>query len=155
MNNDANFAYRESAALTTDPVGLVVVLYDMLLRDLHDALTALHTGDIESRAAAVRHCLLVLQQLQGTLDYQRGGVVAENLGRFYDFTRAKLLEGQIKASPEIFEQQVTFVSSIRDAWQQVRTEQLQTAEAAVSTETLAIPGAFRGDDAAAAAQWSA
>lgn len=155
MTNDANLAYRETDAMTTDPVGLVVVLYDMLLKDLREALAALVASDIERRAAAIRHSMLILQQLQGTLDVDRGGVVAQNLDRFYNFTRAKLLEGQIKASPEIFEQQITFVDSIREAWQIVRSEQLANNLAASPEEPAPIPGAILENDPASLAQWSA
>jgi flagellar secretion chaperone FliS len=153
MTIEANHAYREAEALTTDPVGLVVVLYDMLLTDLHQAVAALAENDIERRAKAIRHSMLVLQQLQSTLDMERGGVVAVNLERFYNFIRAKLLEGQIKASPEILTQQITLVASIRDAWQQVRSDQLAASTTSedpppgVTTPFEANPGSL--------SQWTA
>lgn len=154
MMNDANFAYRQSEALTSDPVGLVVVLYDILLQDLHHAVAALAEGDIETRTRSLQHSMLVLGQLQGTLDFEKGGVVAENLDRFYNFIRAKLLEGQIKASSEILEQQITFVSSIRDAWRQVRIEQAAAASPA-APEAMSIVAGASPDEASSAAQWSA
>jgi flagellar protein FliS len=155
MINDANLIYRENEAVTADPVGLVVILYDVLLKDLREAVSALTAGDIERRAVAVRHSMLVLQQLQSTLDMEGGGVVAANLEQFYNFTRAKLLEGQIKASSEIFEQQITFVSSIREAWQQVRRDQLDLAATAASETTPEISGAVLEAERASMAQWSA
>lgn len=156
MTNEADLAYRQSEALTEDPVGLVVVLYDMLLKDLQDAISALSRADVEGRATAIHHSILVLQQLQGTLDMEKGGVVADNLERFYNFTRAKLLEGQIKASSEIFEQQRIFVRSIRDAWKQVRAEQLAESEQAPLPQPLqALAPPPAADVTAAANQWSA
>ena len=155
MTNDAEFAYRETEALTTDPVGMVVVLYEMLLKDLRRALSAIAVGDIEARAAAVRHSLLVLQQLQSTLDFQRGGVVAENLDRFYNFSRAKLLEAQIKVSPEIFEQQITFVSGIRDAWEEVRNQQLAAVGTTVNLPRAVLDGGSAGVEGEVLGQWSA
>lgn len=146
MKNEANLAYRETEALITDPVRLVVMLYNMLLKDVSDAVAALAGGDIERRAAAIRHAMLVLQELQSSLNLERGGVVARNLERFYNFIRAKLLEGQIKASAEIFEQQITLVSSIRDAWLQVSTE-------GATPEPL--PGAMIATEPSGASQWSA
>ena len=146
MIDNANLAYRECDAITTDPVGLVVVLYDILLKDLNECVAALVGGNIEQRSNAVRHALLVLQQLQGTLDFERGGVVAENLDRFYNFIRAKLLEGQIKASQEIFKQQTVLVSSIREAWQQVRADSLEVhEECATETSAPAPPPTVAGD----------
>ena len=155
MTNDANFAYRETDALTADPVGLVVILYDLLLKDLREAVLALAAGDVERRATAIRHSLLVLQQLQGTLDMEHGGIVATNLEQFYNFTRAKLLEGQIKASSDIFEQQITFVASIREAWQQVRSDQLTASVRSAKEESPAVPGSILEGESAPAAQWSA
>ena len=156
INNEAGSAYRQTEALTTDPVGLVVVLYDMLLKDLREAVQALAENNIEQRAACVRHSILVLQQLQSTLDMGRGGTVAQNLERFYNFTRAKLLEAQIKASAETFAQQITFVSSIRDAWQQVRQQQEALAEAALTQATNETEaGAVAESSGLPMEQWSA
>lgn len=152
--NDANFAYREAEVLTTDQVGLVVLLYEMLLKDLRQGLAALSAGDIERRATAVSHAMLVLQELQGTLDMDKGGVIATNLENFYNFTRAKLLEGQIKASAEIFEQQITFVASIRDAWIEVRADHLKQENAPAAEDTAVPPGILEPEPFAAA-QWSA
>ncbi|ABF41938.1 flagellar protein FliS [Candidatus Koribacter versatilis Ellin345] len=154
MTDNPDLAYRENEALATDPLGLVVVLYDMLLKDLHEAVVSVSAGDVEKRSNAVRHCLLVLQELQGTLDFERGGVVAENLDRFYNFIRAKLLEGQIKASSEIFEQQITLVASIREAWQQVRRDQLATEVGSSDTAPI-IPGPLVDVETTVAAHWSA
>jgi hypothetical protein len=67
-----------------------------------------------------------------------------------------LLEGQIKASSEIFEQQRIFVRSIRDAWKQVRAEQLAESEQAPLPQPLqALTPPPAADATAAANQWSA
>ena len=154
---DPLLAYRETDAITADPVGLVVVLYDTLLKDIREAVAALAAGDFDRRASAVRHTMLVLQQLQGTLDFENGGVVAQNLERFYNFTRAKLLEAQIKMSAEMFEQQITFVASIREAWQQVRKEHFaqQPPVAADQLESAAAPAALLTASEAGVSHWRA
>ena len=155
MTPDANLTYRHNEVLTADPVGLVVLLYDILLRDLREALAALTANDIEGRAAAVRHSMLVLQQLQTTLDRDRGGIVAQNLDNFYDFTRAKLLEAQIKASPEIFAEQVTFISSIREAWLTVQAAELEQSRAGSAESSVKVPGGVLAPEPGDAAHWSA
>lgn len=155
MSNDPGLAYRQTAALSSEPVELVVVLYDMLLKDIRDALLALSAGNIERRAEAIRHGMLVLQQLQGSIDRERGGIVAENLDRFYNFTRSKLLEGQIKASAEIFEQQILFVASIRDAWRAVGAKQVDGNGGSADTEGPSNPPLLPLPEPAAASEWSA
>jgi flagellar secretion chaperone FliS len=155
MTENANLAYRETDAITTDPVGLVVVLYDILLKDLNESVAALSVGDVERRSNAIRHAFLVLQQLQGTLNFERGGVVAENLDRFYNFTRAKLLEAQIKASAETIEQQIVFVSSIREAWQQVRAEELKPTEEPGAETFAMVPPPSLEPDTRGGSAWTA
>jgi flagellar protein FliS len=94
-------AYREATCLGATPVGMVVLLYDRLVLDIHRAVAALDAGDIESRATHVNHALLILQQLQGTLDFQQGAATARQLDNFYSVLRGKLVEAQMRQSREL------------------------------------------------------
>ena len=66
-------AYQESEALGASPVGVVVLLYNRLVQDIHDAVAAMKASRVEDRSAHVNHALLILQQLQGRLDFADGG----------------------------------------------------------------------------------
>jgi flagellar protein FliS len=70
---EAKLAYRENAVRGASAIELVVILFDVAIDDMRRAASAIQTGDIEERAKAIRHAILVLQQLQGTLDFERGG----------------------------------------------------------------------------------
>jgi flagellar protein FliS len=112
-------AYRRSAGHSASPVGLVVLLYEQLIHDLQRALTAMDKEDIEARSNQIVHALLVLGQLHGTLDFERGGEVAANLDSFYNLLRGDLLEAQIKASPEILRRHIGNLLELREAWMEV------------------------------------
>lgn len=116
-------AYREAACMGATPVGLVVLLYDRLLQDIHRGVAALESGDIEARAAHVNHALLILQQLQGTLDFERGAETARQLDSFYSFVRGKLLEAQMRQSHDLMLEQVRAITSIRECWAEIDTSQ--------------------------------
>jgi flagellar protein FliS len=113
---NAALAYRETTALGATPVGMVVLLYDRLLQDTHNAVIALETQDVEARARHVNHALLILQQLQGTLDFGAGEATARQLDAFYRVVRGKLLEAQIRQSPELMLQQARAIAEVREAW---------------------------------------
>ena len=89
---NAAFAYRETASLGATPVGVVVLLYDRLAQDIHDAIAAMKGIDVETRSLSINHALLILQQLQGRLDFAAGGTAARQLDAFYGHIRGKLLE---------------------------------------------------------------
>jgi len=108
--------YRENAVRGATPLELVVILFDAALDDMRRALSAMQASDFEQRATAIRHAMLVLQQLQGTLDFEKGGQVARQFEQFYNLVRAKLLESQLRNSPEMMQQQIHFMAEVRDCW---------------------------------------
>ena len=65
---DAKLSYQQNAVSGATPLQLVVILYDAAIEDMRRALTTMENNDIEARGQAVRHALLVLEQLQGTFD---------------------------------------------------------------------------------------
>jgi flagellar protein FliS len=135
---NAALAYRESALLGASPVGMIVLLYDRLAQDIHNAAAALHTNDVEARAEHVNHALLVLQQLQGTLDFAQGGEAARQLDAFYSLVRAKLLEAQIRQSRDLLREQAQAVVQVRESWATIDAIRLdEPSEAGAATETPA------------------
>jgi len=113
---NAALAYREAASLGASPLGVVVLLYDRLVQDIHAAIAAMKANQLEARSAAVNHALLILQQLQGRLDFTAGGVAARQLDGFYGHIRGKLLEAQIRQSPEMMMAQAQALLQVREGW---------------------------------------
>jgi flagellar protein FliS len=116
---DAKSSYREGAVRGASPVRLVICLYEQAIEDLRLAVIALERGDIEARTRGINHALMVIAQLQGSLDMERGGDVARNLSRFYSLVRAGLTEAQLKQSGRILEQQVSQLVLVHEAWLEV------------------------------------
>lgn len=117
---DARRIYQDSAIRGATPIELVILLYDSVIEDLRRAVAAMQTSDIEARGNQVSHALMVLQQLQGTLDFERGGSAARQFEQFYNLVRAKLLEAQMRGSPDLLRQQIRFMSEVRDCWVHAR-----------------------------------
>jgi flagellar protein FliS len=113
---DARQIYQDAAVRGATPIELVVVLYDSAIEDMRRALTAMHGNDIEARTSKITHALMVLQQLQGTLDFERGGSAARQFEQFYNVIRAKLLEAQMRGSHDLMQQQIRYMSEVRDCW---------------------------------------
>jgi len=116
---DPKFSYRAVAIQGASPVKLVICLYEQAIEDLRQAVIALEKGEIEARTRKINHAIMVLGQLQGSLDMQRGGEVARNLEHFYAMVRAGLCQAQLKQSTTILEQQISHLVSIYEAWLEV------------------------------------
>ncbi|MBZ5706012.1 MAG: flagellar export chaperone FliS [Acidobacteriia bacterium] len=148
---DARNAYRESAVRSANPVRLVVMLYEQIIQDLRGALSAIENNDVEARTREINHALLVIGQLQATLNLEKGGEAARNLDRFYSVVSASLLEAQFKVSPEILRKQIANVLTLREAWVEVE----RATSIAGSPQPPAARSADAPADRTAPADWKA
>lgn len=110
--------YLQSSTRGSNPVGLVVKLYDAILEDMRLALAALQNCDVERRTKSVNHALLVIAELESVLDHERGGEVARHLAGFYKVTRAMILEANVRSSGPHFERLISLYMPVRQAWQE-------------------------------------
>jgi flagellar protein FliS len=116
MNAKRNqLAYQEAAVGNASPIGLVIMLYDILTRDLHSAIEAMEAGNVELRSAKLKHGFLVLQQLEGSLNMDEGDL-ATNMSRFYSMLRAQMMKAQIEQDAAVLGELVQLLFSLREAW---------------------------------------
>ncbi len=136
MNANPNqLAYQEAAVRNAGTVDLVIMLYDILVRDLHAAIEAMDAGNIELRSAKLKHGFLALQQLEGTLNMDEGGELAINISRFYSMMRSQMMKAQMQQDAGILRELVQLIFSVREAWVEVNNRppaavsdaQIQTA----------------------------
>jgi flagellar secretion chaperone FliS len=149
---DARKIYQDNAVQGAAPIDLVVILYDAAIEDMRRALAAMKKSEIEARTAAVQHAFIILQQLQGTLDFERGGSSARQFEQFYNVVRAKLLEAQLQSSPELMQQQIRCLSEVRDCWLQAK-RMLQPRQG--SGAVLASVAASNAEEPISASEWNA
>ena len=122
MNQNAAAEYRKRAVEGASPVGLVVLLYGGAITALMRAISAIEANNIEKRVAELNKVLAILAELQGTLDFEKGGAVAQQLEKYYIVLRSQVMEASIKNSKSILEDLIKNMSGIKEAWQQVERE---------------------------------
>lgn len=120
MNSyDSAVAYQQSSAFSGSAVGQVVALYDRILRDMRQAIQALEAGQIEKRVNSLNHALTIIGELQGVLDFERGGDVAKQLNSFYNVSRAMVMQAGITNSRATLEELMAMFTRMRAAWSKV------------------------------------
>lgn len=127
--------YRESAVRGASPLGLIVILYEEIVRSIRKALRAFEGGDIEGRGRELTHAVEVIGYLQSILDFEKGGDVARNLSSFYNLMRCKLLEIHISPTREGLEMLAREIAKVGAAWQQAERALTQPAAGPAANET--------------------
>jgi flagellar secretion chaperone FliS len=136
MMNTKNsaFAYQQSNAISASAVGQVVALYDRILRDLREAMQAVEAGEIEKRVHSLTHALTIVGELQGVLDFERGGEPAKHLNGFYNVARGMMMQAGVTNSVTTMQELVSMFTRMRAAWAKAE----QSVSPAEPTQRLRI-----------------
>ena len=146
--NSPASAYQQSSARGASPVGVVVALYDTLLRDFRRALAAQDAGQVETRVFELNHALTVIAHLRGALDRQRGGEAADRFSRLYDVTHSLILEANVSGSRQTLLKLLDMYTGLRQAWEQADRQLASTStdvsKAPAPAVSVAPPAALVG-----------
>ena len=101
---------------TATPHELVAMLIDGLRGALGVAERAVASGQAAARIRSVTRALAILDALDSSLDYGRGGKVARALAALYAQVRALVVAGNAEARPELFAGAAAQVEALGGAW---------------------------------------
>ncbi len=87
----------EARVAAASPHELVMMLFDRLTQLLREARDAAQQAEAVRRVRATERALAIIDGLDSTLDHDRGGEVADALGRAYALLRAQLMDGSAAA----------------------------------------------------------
>jgi flagellar protein FliS len=122
--SQAEREYQVAALHSASSVRLVIMLYDILLKDIGAFSLAIATHDYEAQTKAIKHGLLVLLQLEGSLNMEAGGKCAQSLSQFYSVLRSMLTEAQILQDRAVLDRAAALIQEVRSAWEQVDARQV-------------------------------
>ena len=117
--------YRQNAVRGATPVGLVVILYEEVLRSLQKALNAMERGNIEERSLELTHVLGVIGYLQSVLDFEKGQDVARKFSAVYNAARERVLQASIEPDAAAVRQLMDEFSALAETWREVDRQETQ------------------------------
>jgi flagellar protein FliS len=114
-------SYLEVQVRSASPIDLVVLLYDGALQSAAAASAAMGQHDIPARRRALNKLFGFLGELQSSLDYEKGGAVAAELARLYDYMVTRLTDAIVRQDAAPIDEVRRLLEPLRDAWRQAAT----------------------------------
>jgi flagellar secretion chaperone FliS len=111
----ANQYFRTQVESST-PLERVVMLYDAALRALDAAQESMRRNDRIAKRDATSRLLAIVAELQNTLDMERGGTIAAELDRLYDFILTRVMDAITSQQPEPLDEVRRVLVPLGDAW---------------------------------------
>lgn len=122
---NATESYRQAQVNTVGRADITLMLYDGLLRFLDLAVDMMEKNNIQEKGNYISRALDIINELDSTLNMEKGGEVAKGLHNLYVITNKNLLMANLKND-------LPMLKSVRENMQVVRDsfyEAMQTEEA--------------------------
>lgn len=109
-------ACQTSDASNTEFLHLIVRCYNAMIQDFHDAKRAHAQGNEDLLMDRVRHAQDLLTELLIGLDYERGGEIAVNLGKIYNYMLRELIGLRHAEAQETLDRMISMAENLQEAW---------------------------------------
>ncbi|WP_414012911.1 flagellar export chaperone FliS [Limnohabitans sp.] len=102
---------------TADNIQLIQMLFDGLNESLSSAKGHIQNHAIEEKSKALSRAGRIVVVLQGALDFERGGELAQNLNELYAYVTRRLFHVNAYNDLEVLDEVQSLIQSIAQAWQ--------------------------------------
>jgi flagellar protein FliS len=107
------------------PHQVVQVMLDAVLSRIAEASGHLERGEVAAKGEKIGKALAIIEALVLGLDKQRGGELAQNLERLYDYAARTLLKANAENRTDLLKEVVSLLREIKLGWDGIA----QTAKA--------------------------
>lgn len=108
------------------PTRLVQIVFEHILSNLATAQGCMNRiqnnlplNEVVTKCTAVRKAVQMLGHLNGTLDKEKGGKIAENLALLYDYMLRRLVLANATNDAAIVAEVSALVKTIKHGWDQI------------------------------------
>jgi flagellar protein FliS len=121
----------QTAIENATPHRLVQMLYEGALDRLAQAKGAMLRKDYETKSKLTNRVIEILTSLRGSLDFEKGGEVADNLYALYDFMIRHVVKASAKNSPEMLEEVAELLREVKAGWDEMPDEYRRMSKAEI------------------------
>lgn len=125
MLNTATESYRQAQVTTIGRADITLMLYDGLLRFLDLAAEKMEQNKIQDKGNYISRALDIINELDSTLNMEKGGEISKGLHNLYLITNKNLLMANLKNDIAILKSVRANMQVVRDSFY----EAMQTQEA--------------------------
>ena len=122
-NKQLHQQYANVQISTIDRGRLLLMLYDGCTKFLKHAKAGLEAKDIIKFAKYLSKSQAIIAELMVTLDFEKGGEIARDLERLYDFMLFYLTEANIEKNPEKISKVIDLLNIVSGAYREIIEKQ--------------------------------
>ncbi len=111
--------YQQNAVATQTRGRLVVLLYDGAIKFLEQAKGELAAGHDAAKGTYINKALAIINELDACLDMEKGGEIASNLRRLYQFMIRHLSQANTHRDPQRIQDVIDCLKDLNEGWKAI------------------------------------
>jgi flagellar protein FliS len=139
----AHNAYQSVQVTTTDRGRLLLMMYEGAIKFLRQARAGIEENDIAKFCRFLSKGQAIIAELMNTLDFERGGTIARDLDRLYDFMLFYLTEANLHRDPQRITKVIGLIDTIYQAYKEIIDGEKKDQEVATPEQSDAVGEAVK------------
>ncbi len=128
MGLSGALAYNKISATSgvedADPHMLIQMLIDGAIEKINKAKYFMNEKKIAQKGQHISWAISIINGLQASLDFVKGGEISTNLNDLYEFSTVTLMQANAENSIEKLDAVLKVMGNIREAWMGIRDQAL-------------------------------
>ena len=101
---------------TASPMELVRILYEGAVQSVHEAIRALHSGDILARGEAVNKAIEIVAELRVSLRVDAKEEYSNTLAELYGYIQQQLIRAHATQSEALLQEVLRLLNTLLEGW---------------------------------------
>jgi len=108
--------YQANDVATSSPERILIMLYDGAIRNIARAERGIQNGERMPKLEGISKAIAIISELSNTLDFEKGGEIAENLDGLYGFMIRELTRSNLENKVEPLQVVTKLLTDLRSTW---------------------------------------
>ena len=117
--------YQQMQIMTSSSVQLIVLLYDAAIQSIDSARVGIESNNLKEKGRAIGKAISIVGELNSVLDFERGGNIAAQLNRLYEYILTELVTANARNNTRYLDGPLRCLTTLREAWREVAAQQQQ------------------------------
>ncbi len=113
---------RQTGVVDADRHRLIQMLFDGALERISMAKGLIQRQDFEGKNRLISKAIEIVGGLRGFLDTKKGGEIAENLERLYEYLEFQLFQANIKNDIDMLDEVAGHLHTVKAGWDGIREQ---------------------------------
>jgi len=109
--------YGKMANAESNPLKQIVLLFDGAIKFLNMTADDIEAGDFVSKGEHSNRALDIISYLQGILNLEEGGAVADSYDKLYRSLTVLILRASVELDADLMRHSAELIVPVRDAWE--------------------------------------